>query len=171
MPSDKIPSFIKSPPRAAASGRAALAVDERSSTRRAGLLAPSKITSAQRANLLKQKAEIYDWLSRLPDGKRKIPKAEVQRILEFLEAVPIPDPSPAVMWVSDWRKTHGELSTTASFVSSMGTSLDIMPLSTAADNTWWRDRAALKHDTARIADDVWCVITRQGHEPKRRKDA
>lgn len=147
MPSDKLPGSTKSPRRAAG--------------RRPNL--------ADLTDLLKQQADFYDRFSKLPDRNRKIPKAEAQRILELLKAVPGPDPASDMTWFSSWLEPVFERSATASFISSMGSSLDIMPLSTAGDDTWWRDRTVLKDDTARIARDAWCVITRHVHDRRRRK--
>ena len=122
----------------------------------------------RRPDPLKRHVDFYDWLSRLPDGKRKISKAEAQRLLELLKAVQVPDPASDMTWFSSWPEPVFERSATASFITSMGSTLDIMPLSTAGDNTWWRDRTVLTDDMARIAGDAWVVITR--HDRRRQKD-
>ena len=122
------------------------------------------------ADLLKRHVEFYDRLSKLPEGSRKIPKAEIQRLLDLLKAVPMPDRSHAVKWFTHPQKNLGESSATASFVSSMGTALDIMPASSTPYYTWRRDRDVLTDDAARIAGDAWVVITRERHGRRRQKD-
>ena len=155
MPPDKSASSTKAPRRAAGL--------------RSDLLAQRKKVSARRADLLKQQAENYDRLLKLPDGNRRIPKAEVQVILEWLGAVPMPDRSHDVTWFAPGQKIGDELSSAGRFVSYMGSSLDIMPVSMRPFESWRRDRAALNDDAERVAKDAWCVIVRQGHDRRRRK--
>lgn len=151
MPREKFLSLMKAPEHPA--GRSSYLVAH---------LAKRKKGRATDAERLKMQAEILNWLSTQDNGTRRISKAEVQGFFEHVK--PVPFPADALNRMAIWQKSGGKISNTVHFLHSVGSSLDIMPMSGALNNPWGRDHAALKDDAARIAENAWVVITRHDHD-------